>query len=264
MQTVKRRFWEVLGVAEPGDRVSRAVDIFLITLILLNVGAVILSSMAQVRADYATALFGFEVFTVVVFTVEYVARVWSCTVEPEFARPVVGRLRFAGRPLRVIDLLAFVPFYLPFLGVDLRVIRLLRVLRILRVAKLARYSSALQLIGRVTCTRKEELFVTTIFMLILLIIASTLMYYAESDIQPQHFGDIPSTMWWAVVTLTTVGYGDVYPITGLGKLIAALIAILGIGMVALPAGILGSGFVEEMQTRKGNVARCPHCGKPKV
>jgi voltage-gated potassium channel len=139
-------------------------------------------------------------------------------------------------------------------------LRMLRIMRIMRLAKLGRYSDSLQTLGRVVAGKKEQLISTVFILVILLIIASCLMYYAENETQPDHFSSIPAAMWWAVTTLTTVGYGDVFPLTTVGKLLGSVIAVLGIGMFALPTGILGAGFVEEMERRRQS-RNCPHCGK---
>jgi voltage-gated potassium channel len=137
-------------------------------------------------------------------------------------------------------------------------LRVLRLLRIVRVAKLGRYSESIQVLGRVFAAKKEQLLSTLFILLMLLVISSCLMYDAERQAQPDRFSSIPAAMWWAVTTLTTVGYGDVCPVTPGGKVIASVIAILGIGMFALPTAILGSGFLEEIAPKKP--AKCPHCG----
>jgi voltage-gated potassium channel len=260
---LRRRVWEIVEPHRDGDLQSRLFDLLIISLILLNVLAVILESVASIKAIYGDALYWFEIASVAVFTVEYMLRMWSVTADPLYSHPIGGRLRFAFKPLPLIDLLAILPYYLTLAGVDLRVIRALRIMRLLRIAKLGRYYRALRIMNRVLHIRKEELVLTISMMLILLVISSALMYHAEHAAQPEHFPDIPATMWWSIVTLTTVGYGDVYPVTGLGKALAAVIAVFGIGMVALPAGIIGSGFVEEIQ-RKDEPGQtcCPHCGKP--
>jgi voltage-gated potassium channel len=162
--------------------------------------------------------------------------------------------------MAVVDLAAVLPFYLPFLGLDLMFLRSLRLVRIARLGKLNRYSQAMQLLGKVVWNRRAELASSVLVLLVLLVVVSSLMYYAERDAQPDRFGDIPSAMWWGVATLTTIGYGDTYPVTALGKALATVAAVLGIGMFALPTGILGSAFVEELQARR-RPARCPHCGK---
>lgn len=239
----KRRTHEILEVASPGDRASRVFDIFILSLIGLNVIALVAETVEPVRERAAFLFDAFEIASVAIFTVEYALRLWSCTASPRYATAVVGRLRFAATPLALIDLMAI----LPFLGVDLRFIRSVRLFRLFRVAKLGRYSTAIRTVGRVLVAKKEELAITLLVLFLLLLLASCLMYFAEHGAQPEAFSSIPAAMWWGVATLTTVGYRDMYPVTSLGKAIAAAIAILGIGMFALPTGILGAGFVEEIQ-----------------
>ncbi len=224
--------------------------------------AVILETVQSLYREYAFAFTTFEAASVGVFTVEYILRLWSCTTEERFRRPVAGRLRFAATPLAVVDLLAILPFYLPmFLPLDLRFIRAIRLFRLFRLFKLGRYSESLRLLGVVLRARKEELLMTVFTLSILLIVSSSLMYFVENEAQPQVFSSIPEAMWWGIVTLTTVGYGDVYPVTPLGKFLGAVIALLGIGMFALPAGILGSGFIEEIQRKRERRRICPYCGR---
>jgi len=258
---VKKRTWEILDLAKPGDRASRAFDIFILSLIALNVVALALETVRSVYARAARFFDGFEVFSVVAFTAEYVLRIWSCTVLERFASPVRGRLRFAVTPMALVDLFAILPFYLPFVGVDLRFVRAVRLMRLFRVVKVARYSEALRAFGRVFRAKKEELLVAAAVMFLVLLFAASLIYFAENDAQPEHFSSIPAAMWWGVATMTTVGYGDVCPVTTLGKVIAAVVSVLGIAMFALPTGILGAGFVEELRGRNKATRKCPHCGK---
>jgi voltage-gated potassium channel len=260
--SVKRRAWEILEAAKPGDIASRIFDSFIILLIFLNVFAVVVGTVQSVEERFSAHLHAFEVFSVAVFTAEYLMRLWACAADARYAHPVGGRLRFALTPMALIDLMATLPFYLSLAVVDLRVIRAFRLFRLLRIAKLGRYSTTFALFGKVFRTRKEELVITGLLMAFLVVIASSLMYFAENEAQPDKFPDIPSTMWWSVVTLTTVGYGDVYPVTLWGKIFAGTIAILGVGMFALPTGILGAGFVEEVQKMKDEKTCCPHCGEP--
>lgn len=261
----KRRLWEILEVAKPGDRTSRVFDITILSLICINVLAVIVGTVASVEARYGAALRLLELVSVVIFTVEYLGRVWSCTADPAYAGSLRGRLRFIISPMGLVDLLAILPFFLPFVGLDLRYVRVLRLFRIVRIAKIGRYYASLQLIRAVLRDRREELVLTTALMGMLLVLSGSAMYYCEHEAQPQQFPDIPSTLWWAVTTLTTVGYGDVFPVTAQGKFVASVIAVLGIGMFALPTGILGAGFVEAIQKSKTGapapIAACPHCGK---
>lgn len=257
---MRRRVYEIVEVAKPGDRASWVFDVAILSLIALNVLALILESVPEIGERWAVAFLLFERCSVAIFSIEYILRVWSCVASSRFAR-AGGRVRFALTPMAVIDMLAIAPAYLPVLGVDLRVARTLRLFRLVRIAKMGRYTRALRIIQNVLVSRREELITSLAFMLALVIVSSSLLYMAEKDAQPEHFGSIPDAMWWAVVTLTTVGYGDIYPITVMGRILAAIIAILGIGMVALPTSILGSGFVDELKTERADPLSCPHCGK---
>ncbi len=259
---VKGRTHEILEKASIDDRTSRTIDLFIMVLIALNVAMVILETVQSLGLQYRRFFEVFEVFSVLVFTVEYLLRLWTCTADERFARPVAGRIRYVFTPMALVDLIAILPFYLPMLvSVDLRVLRAMRLARLLRLFKLGRYSESLQTLGNVLRQKSGELYVMLFVLFILLVIASSLMYFAEHEAQPDAFSSIPASMWWGMVTLTTVGYGDAFPVTPTGKLLGAIIALLGIGMFALPAGILGSGFAEEIQRRKERQVFCPHCGK---
>ena len=233
------------------EGLSGAVSYAIFILIIVNVGVVILESVPELYGPYRSFFFWFEVFSVAVFTTEYVLRVWSITSVKEYKKPVSGRLRFMATPMMIIDLLAVLPFYLPYvMPIDLSVIRLLRLFRILSLFKATRYSSHLQIMAQAIKNKKEELVISVMIVGIVLIFVSSIMYAVEQEAQPEAFSSIPQAMWWGIATLTTVGYGDVYPITPLGKLMASLIALLGIGIVALPAGILASGFNDSMEGKK--------------
>jgi voltage-gated potassium channel len=262
LHRLKQRTYEIVEPARPADAASRIFDLFIEALIVLNVFAVMLETVGSFAARYGRALHGFEVFSIMVFTVEYVLRLWSCTVDPRYSHPVKGRLALARTPMLLIDLLAILPFFLPMvLPLDLRVARTLRLFRLLRLAKLARYSRALRTLGRVLYAKKEDLLVSAFVLVVLMIVVASMMYYFEHEAQPHQFSSIPATMWWAVITLTTVGYGDMYPVTVAGRILGAIIAVLGVGMVALPAGLLASGFAEELRQQHAPMV-CPHCGKP--
>ncbi len=243
-----------------GTRTQTATGASIQILIVLNVLAVIASTVDAIWVRFATLLGAFEVFSVTVFAVEYLLRLASCTSDPRYRRPPLGRIRGAFTPFAIIDLRAVAPALLPLVfGPDLRLLRAARLLRILRILKLARYSDAVRSLGRAFSARAPELAVTGMALAIVLILASSALYYAEREVQPDHFGSIPEAAWWGIVTLTTVGYGDLAPVTPLGRFCAAFVAILGLGLFALPAGILGSAFVEQV-THGGH--NCPHCGKP--
>lgn len=255
---LKIRIHEIIEKAPEGDKLSRIFDIFIISLIILNVTSVILETVDILYLKYSAFFTNFELFSVAVFSAEYILRLWTCNLNERFRQPIKGRIRFALTPLAVIDLLAILPFYLAaILLVDLRFIRILRLFRILRVLKVARYSESIRNIARVIIGKKEELFMSVFILLIVLIMSSSLMYFVENSAQPEAFSSIPASMWWGIITLTTIGYGDIYPITPLGKFLGGIIAIIGIGMIALPAAVIVSGyFKQQEETRK-----CPHCGK---
>ena len=240
---------------------GRAYDVTIIVLICVNVLAMILETVQPLRLGYEWAFRALENGTVAVFTADYALRLWACTLRPGYQGALRGRLRFAMTPMALVDMASVLPFFLPLLGVEMRVVRAARVLRLLRLAKLARYSQALQMVGRVVRGKRDELLTTFLLGGVLLLISSSLMYFAECDAQPDKFSSIPASMWWGIVTLTTVGYGDVFPVTGAGKLLSAVISVLGIGVVALPTGILGAAFVEEMQARKERERR-EHAAPP--
>ena len=262
---LKQRVYDILQGPESGGRAGAVVEVIILSLIAVNVIVLALETVHAINLRLAGVFFAFEVVSVGAFTLEYLLRLWSCTADPRYASPVVGRLRYALTPMAVIDLLAILPFYLPGRAVDLRVLRALRLMRVFRVAKVWRYSVALQTLARVVVVKREQLLATLFSALLVVVVASTLMYFVEHEAQPDRFSSIPAAMWWGVATITTIGYGDLYPVTPAGKVLAAVIAVVGIGLFALPTAILGSAFLEELQNRgkpRRGGAVCPHCGKP--
>lgn len=251
---LRARIHDVLSV-RPDDPLSRGVNRVILTLIVLNVAAVVFESIGDNAERYGRVLQAFETGSLVVFAIEYVLRLWSAGEDPRF-RGAVGRLRWMATPFAVVDLLAILPGFLP-----LSDLRYLRVLRMLRLLKLGRYSESVRILTRVLHNKREELGMALFLVLVALVAASGLMYYAERDAQPETFSSIPATMWWGIVTLTTIGYGDAVPVTTAGKLVGSLAALAGIFALALPVGILASGFTEELQARRKAPHPCPHCGK---
>lgn len=263
MRKARAYVYRLLDAHDGGHGVERIFDALLVGLVLLNSTAVVLGSVKSLANQYEPIFAAIEEGSVYAFTVEYLLRVWSCVENRRFQHPVRGRLRFVLTPMALIDLFAILPFYLPFGVVDLRVLRLLRLFRLLKVA---RYVRALGLIGDVVRRKRAELLVTTGLIALLLVVVSSVMFFIENAAQPDKFGSIPETMWWGVATLTTVGYGDVYPVTVVGKILSSLIAVLGLGLFALPTGILAAGFSEHLAQRqpaaeqRGEHNYCPHCG----
>lgn len=259
--TVKSQLYDVLIPVNSDKTISRYFNIAMLVLITFNVIAVILETEEGIYQAGRALFDGFEIFSIVIFTLEYVLRLWVCTDDSRYRSPVGGRIRYALQPAQLIDLLAILPFYIPFIGIDLRFIRAVRLFRLFRLFKMGRYSRSLATLSSVIRSKKEELSITLFAGFILLIIASTLVYLVEHEAQPEVFGSIPDAMWWGAVTLTTVGYGDVYPKTMLGRTLGAMIALLGIGLFALPAGIIASGFAEKIKHEEKTVHVCPHCGR---
>jgi len=259
ISTVQKILYRIMEESPDGNRAARYFNYFMTFIILVNVLAVIFETVEQLYEHFFLLFFVIEIVSIAIFTVEYFLRLWICTLNPLFANPVTGRLRYIVSPYGLIDLFSFLPFYMPvFIPVDLRFIRILRLFRIIRVLKLGRYSEALKIFNRVITKTKEELLLALSVLFMVLIIFSSLMFYAEHDIQPAKFGSIPQTMWWAIVTLATVGYGDVYPITVAGKIVGGLAVLTGIAIFALPTAILSAGFIDELQEQKPIV--CPECG----
>ena len=261
-------------IEEVGDEDSRRFELFILGLIFLNVISLCLETVDSIAQSYRYWLHLFDIFSVIVFSLEYVARIWSCTIHPDYRHPLWGRLKYAFTTLALVDLLAILPFYLPlllpFLGLEkVLQFRSLRAIRLFRVFKLFRYSKTLSLFQKVMWDKRQELSVTLFFLFSLLIFSASLMFYAEHGAQPESFSSIPSAMWWAIATLTTVGYGDVYPITPVGRFLASIIAVLGIGLFALPTSILGAAFVERVEDERRSTPEpprkaptyCPHCGE---
>ncbi len=250
-RTLKHRIYEILESSNSDDILSQLDDWGVTLLVILDVSAFILETSKYVLYNLNIFIVDIELISVFFFTILYVLQLWSCTSEHRYTHPLWGRVKYALTPLAVIDLLAIFPFYLMLLFPNTRLIQSMDLLRLLRLLKLIRYSESLQTILRVIGAKKDELIMTLFSVLILLIFASSVMFFAEREAQPEAFPSIPAAMWWGVVTLTTVGYGDIYPVTIIGKLFGAVLAFIGIGLFALPAGIIASGFSTEIQKIKG-------------
>lgn len=237
---------------QPGEWPSRVFDYFLIFLIFTNAVAMMLETVPEVATVWRYELWLFDGVSVAIFTVEYVIRVW-CSVEDynekHSHKPLwKQRLHYMVSPMAIIDLLAILPFYLSmFLTLDLRILRLLRLTRLI---KLGRYSRSVQLLWQVLRNEAKTLFAAMTVLLIVMTFAATGIYYLERHVQPEAFGTIPNAMWWALVTLTTVGYGDVVPVTSVGKVFGGMVTLMGVALYALPAGILSSSFTAQLHVRR--------------
>lgn len=246
------RAW-IYALLEEGDlssTLSRVVEAFLIVLIVANVAAVALETVPAFSMRYNDLFAGFEKISVAAYTVEYILRIWSSIEDPRVAArgPVNGRISFALRPLMMIDFLAFAPSYLSLvLPIDLRV---LRIFRLFRLVKLARYSQALPALLGVLYAERSALFASGVLLISTVFIAGAVMHVVEGTVNPASFGTLPDGMYWAITTLTTVGYGDVTPHTPLGKFVAGVTMVIGLALFALPIGIIANGFVNGLNRRR--------------
>lgn len=246
-------------------KINQKFNSLMATLILLNILAVIIETIPSVYEQYKTQFYYFDLASIIIFTFEYISRLWCCVEEERFGAGLKGRIKFIFSPMAIIDLMVIVPFIIPmFLNLDLRTLRILRLFRVFRIFKLARYSLAIKTILKVLKSKESELFIALLFGFSILLFSSSLMFFVEHEAQPDKFSSIPETMWWGVATLTTVGYGDIYPITPLGKLLGATISFLGVCFFALPAGIIASGFTDTSSTTSNEEENCPYCNTIKL
>ena len=240
---IRKRIYELIE-NENGNKAGAIFASSLMILILLNAASVVLGSVSGLYNRHTLLFTYFEIFSVVFFSIEYLLRLWTAPYKfPQSKRPYLRYMfSFGG----LVDLLAILPFFIPFIiNADLRILRLLRMFRLLRILKLNRYDTALWMIVKVLKNQKEMLHITIFFMAVMILMTSAVMYFVENSVQPERFPSIPATIWWSVATLTTVGYGDVYPVTNLGRILGGIIAIFGVGLIAMPSGIISMGLIEE-------------------
>jgi voltage-gated potassium channel len=269
MQKLKEKIFGIIEEDVSDSLAHKIFEVFIVTLIILNVFAIIFESYVNVKGSFFRI---FENFSVAVFTIEYVLRFWTADVKYSGYSKLKSRLKFISSPMGIIDVLSILPFYIgrfaPIL-LDGRILRVLRLLRLLRILKLSRFLDSFSVIRKVIKKRRYELLITGFIAFILIVVASTLMFEVENEAQPDKFPDIISSFWWAIATLTTIGYGDVFPVTGLGKFISAVVSLIGIGLIALPTGILSTSFIEEFRNIneeekekiEDKINYCPYCGK---
>lgn len=224
-------------------QLSKVVDSISYGLILFSIVLVIVDTH-NVSPEVRRLLHWFEIATYLAFSVEYIVRI-------RFAMTNRGWRSYVFSFWGMVDILAIIPFYLPLMvSIDSRFLRVLRLLRVVNIVKAGRHSRAIKTLLKVIRSVSTEVSVTLFASVVTVVFAGMLMYYAEHDAQPEVFSNMTQSIWWAVATLTTIGYGDIYPITALGKLIASLLAFVGIGLVAIPAGLISAAYIEELKTRK--------------
>jgi voltage-gated potassium channel len=262
-EDVKRNCYNLLHPEINHTRWDKALNAFIIGLIVLNVAAVMLETVPSIYTPHQQLFYYFDTVSIIIFSLEFLLRLWTCNLDPKYRHPVRGRLKYLGSFAALIDLLAILPFFLHVLFLfDLRVLRIFRLLRFLRLFRLTAYMNSTRLLINVFKSTRHELMLSLILTLFLIVISSCLIYFCEHPVQPERFTSIPGTMWWSVITLTTVGYGDMYPITNLGRILTSIILLAGVALLALPAGIITAGFLDEIRRLRSmnKVFRCPHCG----
>lgn len=270
MDKFGKSLYYLVNENDESNRLSKWFNYFLMSLIILSVIEMALETDHEIFDPYSDYFLGFDFFSVMVFSAEYVIRIMTAHLaDKEY---ITHRSRwksirryifsFAG----IVDLLSILPFYLNFMSLDLRVLRILRLFRFLRVFKFARYNNSIKLIGEVIRDKRSELGVIMGLIIMIMIIASFIMYYAEHGVQKEAFSNVFGCFWWAIVTMTTIGYGDVFPVTYLGKIVGGVMALLGIGLVAMPTGIISAGFLEKVNEKYDKEKEedkkhyCPYCG----
>lgn len=293
LQDIKEKTYEVLSTNADKDKDIKLInvidDYFISGLIIVNIIVIILESFDSLYAEYKTLFTIFDWFAAIVFTIEYSVRIWIADKlyiekfinkygQEEFDKNYKDksawywRMKYIFSAMGLTDLFAIAPFYLPlFIALDPHSLKIVQLIRLVRLFKLAHYFSSLTMVLNVIRGKKDELLTTMFASTVMILLSASVMYFIEHDIQPEKFPNIFASFWWAVATLTTIGYGDVYPITGWGQLLAAITALFGIGLVAIPTGIVSMGFMEEIQKKKADKDKeeqkddpynyCPHCGK---
>jgi len=262
MMRWRHRAYEILEHGPVGDRSMRVVSRLLILLVLVNVVAVVLESVPRYQAAYGGAFIAIEIVSIIVFTLEYALRIWVAAEHTPYLQMTAARarLRYILSTDGLIDLVSILPFWLAFVvPFEFRVILLLRVVRFL---KLARYSPAMRSLLEALYAERRALFGCVVILFGTTLITASFIHLAEREAQPDKFGTIPDAMWWAIVTLGTIGYGDAVPVTPLGKLVAAVTIMCGLVMIALPVGIIANAFSDQIHRRDfvvtwGMVARVP-------
>ena len=247
----KYRILEILKGSKDNDIANKICNRFLITLIITNIIAVILESVPELRLQYSEFFITFETFSVTIFTIEYLLRFWTAGFDSDWGNysKIKRRMKYALSGNGLIDLIAILPSLLPILFPNLD-LRTLRILRLVRILKISNYSTALEDLYHSIYAERRALTAAIYIFFLVVLFSSTITYMVENTAQPDKFSSIPQTLWWAVITLTTVGYGDVYPITSLGQFVGSITALLGVCTVALLTGIIAASFSNQAQKRK--------------
>jgi voltage-gated potassium channel len=251
----RKQLFLILHRPLPDTRFARPVGALLAALIIVNCIALSIETVPAIYTSYSSLFKWLEVASTSIFLVEYLLRLWVCVEQPQFSRPIVGRFRYALKPLTIFDFLAILAFFAP---VDLRFLRIFRLTRLLPVLHMDVFNRSMYAILDAIARRRHLLYVSVTMMATAVYCTAVLLYTVEHAAQPTKFSSIPETVWWAVVTLTTIGYGDIAPVTALGKTLTSVIAIFGIGIFALPTAILTAAIVEAGHKLPARCAQCKH------
>ena len=243
VHTLREKLFHSLNSADEQGRATNAVKAIGL-MIVLSIGVAIIATEPVIRSSLGDLLVKADVALSIIFLIEYVARLWVAPLRDGARRGIQGALDYAITPLAILDLIAIAPTIFGLISPELYLLRIIRLTRIGRVGRSKRFRKSIKYFNQALTAKKEELQLSAIYSGVVIFISSVLMFLVEGRVQEEQFGSIPRCLWWSVVTVTTVGYGDTYPITALGKLVAAFTAICGIAVIAIPIGIISAGFTE--------------------
>lgn len=280
IQKIREYLYATMEVPASIDNQGWYYELFMMGLISLNAFAMIIGTVPWIQQQYDWLLTPFEYISIIIFTIEYLLLLWVCTENEEYKDPISGRIKYALTPIAIINLVSVLPAFIPFLApFDLRALRMIRLFRVFRILKLSKYSDSLKTLFRALNAKKEQLLMTFLIILFIVVLSSVFIYYAENGENPSPaFSDIPQTIWWGIVTLSPISNESAYPITVTGKMIASIIALLEIAIFAIPAGIMCSAFEEQCNIDRAEKEKklaeckielttiregfCPHCMRP--
>jgi len=266
MENVKKYIYNVIRDDDKNDLKSSIFDIIIISLVIINVLIIFFDTFDNIHKYIEPYYVIIDTISIIVFTIEFIFRIWTASLMFPNLSPFRSRIKYITSAKAIIDFIALFSFYLPlFTTHNIKIIRIIRLFRILSLLKINRYSHALEDLGNVIKRKSIQLLSSIFIVGVLIIFSSLLMYHIENDAQPGSFDNAYSSLWWTIATLTTVGYGDIYPVTTLGKLLGILISLLGIALIAIPTGIISAGFMEQSREEKSKLREernyCPYCGK---
>ena len=267
-EKLKNRVFKIIESPDNNNIANKVFEIIIVSLIVVSM-VLIIADTFQISDGLREIFHIIEIFTLIVFTLEYIVRLWTADLIFPEKKPSMSRLKYAVSFMALVDLFSIFPFYIPFIiPLDLRVLRTLRIVRLLRLFKVNRYTSTFTTIGNVFKKKFTQLLSAVFIIFLLMIITSVLMHNVEHEAQPEIFTNAFSSFWWAISTLTTIGYGDIVPLTVEGQVLTGIFAFLGIGLVAIPTAIISAGFVEQSKIEKeeeeaeqNEKCFCPYCGK---